>query len=235
MRKTESSSIVVQWDEVGDSLPTTYTVTWTNENDHNIQSKTLEEQSSYTITGLTLDTVYTITVTASNKCGTGPEYSTSVLLTTDTTSSIIPTASTNSAIGANTTISTQSSTTTTTTNVNIATAIISTSNAMMSSSIVSPNTMTTVIISGDTDTTGIITTTSMVSPTSSRDASTTTTVVITTDTTDVVSSPSLTASPADTTTIKGNGEIIIVHEYSIAIYCIYTYVFILYACVYIYV
>ena len=97
MKNTESSSIVVQWDEVDDSLPTAYVVTWTNERDHNLQFKTLEEQSSYTITGLTLDTVYTITVTASNMCGVGPEYSTSVSLTTDTTSTtstISPTATT---------------------------------------------------------------------------------------------------------------------------------------------
>ena len=61
-----------------DSLPTTYTVTWTINGTNSIQSHTLIEQSSYTITGLTLDTVYTITVTASNKCGQGPEYLTSV-------------------------------------------------------------------------------------------------------------------------------------------------------------
>ena len=84
---TESSSIIVQWDEVDDSLPTTYIVTWSNERDHIEHPATIEEQSSYTITGLTLDTVYTITVTATNICGTGPEYSTSVSLTTDVTSS----------------------------------------------------------------------------------------------------------------------------------------------------
>ena len=77
-KTNESQSVVVQWDEVDDSLSTTYTVTWTSERDHSIQFKTLEEQSSYTITGLTLGTVYTIIVTATNKCGTGPEYSTSV-------------------------------------------------------------------------------------------------------------------------------------------------------------
>ena len=60
MKNTESSSIVVQWDEVDDFLPTTYSVTWTSEIDHIVQVKTLIEQSSYTITGLTLDTVYTI-------------------------------------------------------------------------------------------------------------------------------------------------------------------------------
>ena len=49
-----------------------------------MQSYTLIEQSSYTITGLTLDRVYTIIVTASNNCGTGPEYRTSVLFPTGT-------------------------------------------------------------------------------------------------------------------------------------------------------
>ena len=75
-------SVIVHWDEVDDSLSTTYIVIWTSDRDHNIQVETLEEQSSYTITGLTLDTVYTITVTASNKCGAGLEYSTSVLFPT---------------------------------------------------------------------------------------------------------------------------------------------------------
>ena len=85
-KNTVSLSIVVQWDEVDDSLPTTYTVTWTSERDQMLSSDTLIEQSSYTITGLTLDTVYTITVTAINICGTGPEYKTSVSLTSDTSS-----------------------------------------------------------------------------------------------------------------------------------------------------
>ena len=74
-------SVVIQWDEVDDSLPTTYIVTWTSERDlNNVQVKTLIEQSSYTITGLTLDTVYTITVTAANRCSTanGSKYKTNV-------------------------------------------------------------------------------------------------------------------------------------------------------------
>ena len=74
--------IVVQWDELDDSLPTTYIVTWTSERDHIVPVTNLIEQSSYTITGLTLDTVYTITVTADNRCGTGPEYLTSVSFST---------------------------------------------------------------------------------------------------------------------------------------------------------
>ena len=92
IKNTESSSIV-QWDEVDDSLPTTYIVTWTSERDHIAHPVTLIERSSYIITGLTLDTVYTITVTASNKCGDGSEYSTSVLFTTVTTSTFSPTVS----------------------------------------------------------------------------------------------------------------------------------------------
>ena len=71
-----------------DSLNTTYIVTWTSKRDRD-QSNTVKvtnviEQSSYTITGLTLDTVYNITVTASNRCGTGPEYKTNVSFPTGT-------------------------------------------------------------------------------------------------------------------------------------------------------
>ena len=65
IKSNESSSVVVQWDEVDDSLTTTYIVTWASERDHITHPVILIEQSSYTITGLTLDTVYTITVTAS--------------------------------------------------------------------------------------------------------------------------------------------------------------------------
>ena len=73
-------SVVVRWDKVDDSLPTNYTITWTNSSrKHSVD---LIEQSSYTITGLSFDTVYNITVTATNMCGTGPEYRTRVLLPT---------------------------------------------------------------------------------------------------------------------------------------------------------
>ena len=86
-KNTESSSIVVQWDEVDNSFPITYVVTWTSERDLNdAQSIGVVELSSWTITGLALDTVYTITVTATNICGHGPEYRTSVSLTTDSIS-----------------------------------------------------------------------------------------------------------------------------------------------------
>ena len=80
-KRIESLSIVVQWDRVDDFLPSTYTVTWTDDRDlHGVD--TVVEQTSYTITGLTLDTVYTITVTAANMCGQGPEFRTSILFPT---------------------------------------------------------------------------------------------------------------------------------------------------------
>ena len=89
-------AVVVQWDEVDDSLTTTYIITWTSERDHILHPVTLIEQLSYAITELTLDTVYTITVAAANRCGQGPEYRTTILLTTDTTSTIVaPTPSVN--------------------------------------------------------------------------------------------------------------------------------------------
>ena len=92
-KNIESSSIVVQWDAVDDSLPTTYTITWTDDRDlHEVD--TVDEQTSYTITGLTLDTVYTITVTACNLCGCGPEFTTSVSLSTDATSTTSTTMTT---------------------------------------------------------------------------------------------------------------------------------------------
>ena len=82
----ENSSIVLQWDAVDDSLPTTYKIILTDEGDI-FNVTTVTGQTSYTITGLTLDTVYTITITASNTmCGQGPEFNTSVSFSTDTTS-----------------------------------------------------------------------------------------------------------------------------------------------------
>ena len=83
-----NSSVVVQWDAVDDSLLTNYTVTWTDDRIFSIQSHTLIEQSSYTITGLTLDTVYDISITAANEFCTGPENMTSILFS----AGIIPTS-----------------------------------------------------------------------------------------------------------------------------------------------
>ena len=149
---TESSSIVVQWDEVDDSVPTTYIVTWTSERDlNNVQVKALEERSSYTITGLTLDTVYTITVTPYNKCGIGPEYYTSVSLTTDTTStvySITPTASLNSSpasssiIAITNTITTTATLLLTTDATYSASAITAVTDSVITTSTINPSSIT---------------------------------------------------------------------------------------------
>ena len=65
-----------------DFLSTTYIVTWTSDGTNSIQSHTLIKQSSYTITGLTLDTVYNISVVAANECGQGPVHMTSVAFST---------------------------------------------------------------------------------------------------------------------------------------------------------
>ena len=83
----KNSSIVVQWDTVDDFLPTAYTITWINDRDIINKVDTVDEpETSYTITGLIIDTVYTITVTAANRCGDGPEFRNRVSISTGTTS-----------------------------------------------------------------------------------------------------------------------------------------------------
>ena len=82
-KNIEILSIFVQWDAVNDFIDTSYTVTWTSERNY-IQVTTLIEQTSYTITGLTLDTVYTITVIAANECGTGSNFMTTISFPTGT-------------------------------------------------------------------------------------------------------------------------------------------------------
>ena len=68
MNNLTNLSIVVQWDAVDDFLSTSYTVNW-NSKRSEAQGAYVADQTSYTITGLTLDTVYTVTVTATNMCG----------------------------------------------------------------------------------------------------------------------------------------------------------------------
>ena len=134
-RNIESSSIVVQWDAVD---ATTYTITWTDDRDlHEVA--TVVEQTSYTITGLTLDTVYTITVNAANMCGDGPEFRTSVSLSTDTTS----TTSTTMTTTVNPSSTSNPSTTTTMTTNSITNTV--NGNADISSSRNSDSTMTTTV------------------------------------------------------------------------------------------
>ena len=160
MKNITNSSIVVQWDAVDDFLPTTYTVTWTDDRDlHEVA--TVNEQTSYTITGLTLDTVYTITVSIANKCGQGTEFQTRILffaVTTSTTTTISPTASTNTP-----TISIIRSTTTT--------ATITTASA-----ITTTNSMTASV---SRDTVNTIKSTSLLALSSNIGTATTTTTIVT--------------------------------------------------------
>ena len=81
MKIDENVSAIVQWDAADVSLPTTYTVNWTSITTP-MQSAIVTDQSSYTITGLTLDTVYTVIVLATDRCGTSPESTASVTIPT---------------------------------------------------------------------------------------------------------------------------------------------------------
>ena len=85
----ESLSVVVQWDAVEDFIDTTYTFLWSSRSNPIPRVvATLRELTSYTITGLTLDTVYNIYVSATNKCGHGSEFTTSIILAAGNTSTI---------------------------------------------------------------------------------------------------------------------------------------------------
>ena len=97
MTNIESSSIVVQWNKVKDSRITSYLITWYSSSVQLVTKRLSSDQASYTITGLTLNTVYTIHAFAQNNCGSGPKFTTSIILsttTTSTTSSISPTVTT---------------------------------------------------------------------------------------------------------------------------------------------
>ena len=60
------TSFMVQWDEVVDMFPVTYEVSWSDGNGDNGTITT--NQTSYTITGLTYDTTYNVTIVAINTC-----------------------------------------------------------------------------------------------------------------------------------------------------------------------
>ena len=87
MKNIENSSIVVhvQWDAVDDSLPR-YIVNWNNDGSNQAEAASVAEQTSYIITGLNLDTVYTITVSAAATCAQEPEFRTTISFYTSTIS-----------------------------------------------------------------------------------------------------------------------------------------------------
>ena len=195
MKNINDSSIVVQWDALDDSLTTTYTITWATAGG-GLQVATLIEQTSYTITGLTLDTVYITTVTPANMCGSGPEFSFSIILstnTTSTTSSISPTviASTNPmTLSMPTLISSSTATTTaltTATNSTIITVVIlSTSITPTRTHITSINPITTTA-----------TTTTATTTTTTATTTATTTSIIVNDTTIAADTTTTTTNPTN--------------------------------------
>ena len=66
-----SESLYVQWEEVLDIFSINYTVKWSGSDSSDTH---IVNELSYNVTGLTPNTVYTITVAAINTCcGEGPE------------------------------------------------------------------------------------------------------------------------------------------------------------------
>ena len=65
-----NESLVVLWDEVMDIFAITYNVTWYN--DSGIIGMDTVNSPPYTVTGLTANTTYNVTVVAINTCGAGP-------------------------------------------------------------------------------------------------------------------------------------------------------------------
>ena len=186
MKDTESLSIVVQWDAVDDFLFTTYTITWISERD-DIQVATLIEQISYTITGLTVNTEYTITVAADNICGQGSQFSKTLSLFIDT-SSTINSASPNTTItiGAITNTATTGYTTTATTAANTTTTAAATATTAAATATTAAATATTAAATATTTAAATATATTTITiitanATSTTVAATTTIVRIITD------------------------------------------------------
>ena len=106
-----SESFVVQWDAVNDIFPVTYTVRWYGEDGSNGTASVTG--LSFTITGLTANTSYNVTVVAVNTCcGEGP-VSDVVMVMTNNNSPTLPPPT------ANATTATATATTPTPTSGNI--------------------------------------------------------------------------------------------------------------------
>ena len=80
-----SGSLLVQWNEVTDYFTVNYTVTWYDES--GIVGMVTVNSPPYTVTGLTANTSYNVTVVAINTCcGAGPVSN--VIVNTASTSTI---------------------------------------------------------------------------------------------------------------------------------------------------
>ena len=195
----DSLSVFIQWDAVINFLNTTYMVTWNN-GINPVESAPLTEQTSYTITGLTLDAVYNITVTAANECGTGSEFSTSIVLSAD-----IPPTSSSISSTITSPVTTTDLIATTIAVVNTSSTIVTINSSIPSDTVVVPsvflspvaNSTTSFTSTSTTSSIAIITTTTFAvttTITTTADASTTATVDPTKYT------PSLTSIDITTTT-----------------------------------
>ena len=75
-----TESIVVRWSSVNDIFPVNYTVRWYGED--GIDGIVTVNGLSYTITGLTANTSYNVTVVAINTCcGAGPVSNVAIVMT----------------------------------------------------------------------------------------------------------------------------------------------------------
>ena len=118
-------SFVVQWDAVTNQSVDRYIVNWTD-GTNLIQTVTVNE-TSYNVTGLTLNTTYTVTVAAVNKCGIGvPSVDGRVTISTSPSMNSVSTTSVFLRL-----IPTATTTTTTTTTTSNASASTTTATHLM--------------------------------------------------------------------------------------------------------
>ena len=88
-----NESFVVQWDAVNDVFPVTYTVRWFKGD--NLIDEDSVDGLSYTVTGLTANTSYNVTVVAVNTCcGAGPVSNTIFVTTNNKPPTFLTTATT---------------------------------------------------------------------------------------------------------------------------------------------
>ena len=87
-----SESFIVQWDAVMDLFDVSYTVRWYGEDGSN--ETLIVNGLSYTVTGLTVNTSYNVTVVAINTCcGAGPVSNVVMVMTNNEPPTPPPTSS----------------------------------------------------------------------------------------------------------------------------------------------
>ena len=98
-----NQSIVVRWSSVNDTFPINYTVRWYGED--GIDGMTTVNGLSYTITGLTANTSYNVTVVAINTCcGAGPVSNVVMIMTNNKPPTLPPPPPTTTATTTTTTL-----------------------------------------------------------------------------------------------------------------------------------